>query len=62
MKRFLPPDIHIEIVSPGPADQEEPGEARLSTANGCPLGWLIDPERKTVEVYRPGRLPRTATR
>jgi Uma2 family endonuclease len=21
------------------------------------LGWLFDPERKTVEVYRPGRDP-----
>ena len=26
-------------------------------ANGAQLGWLIDPETKTVEVYRPGREP-----
>jgi Uma2 family endonuclease len=26
-------------------------------ANGAELGWLIDPENKTVEVYRPGREP-----
>jgi Uma2 family endonuclease len=25
--------------------------------NGAQLGWLIDPETKTVEVYRPGREP-----
>jgi hypothetical protein len=23
-------------------------------ANGAELGWLIDPSRRTVEVYRPG--------
>jgi Uma2 family endonuclease len=23
-------------------------------ANGAQLGWLIDPHRKTVEIYRPG--------
>ena len=26
-------------------------------ANGAELAWLIDPERKAVEVYRPGRQP-----
>jgi Uma2 family endonuclease len=26
-------------------------------ANGCELAWLIDPLRKTVEIYRPGRAP-----
>ncbi len=24
-------------------------------ANGAQLGWLIDPEARTVTVYRPGR-------
>jgi len=26
-------------------------------ANGAQLGWLIDPEEKTVHVYRPGDSP-----
>ncbi|HEX4154758.1 MAG TPA: Uma2 family endonuclease [Acidobacteriaceae bacterium] len=26
-------------------------------ANGAELAWLVDPERKAVEVYRPGRAP-----
>lgn len=26
-------------------------------ANGAQLGWLIDPESKAVEVYRPGQQP-----
>jgi Uma2 family endonuclease len=50
-----PPDIHIEIVSPNQSVRKCRGKLVFSTANGCPLGWLIDPSRKTVSVYRPGR-------
>ena len=28
-----------------------------SVAHGCPLGWYIDPERRTIDVYRPGLPP-----
>ena len=28
---------------------------RLWVANGAKLAWLVDPERKIVEVYRPGK-------
>jgi Uma2 family endonuclease len=52
---FQPPDIHIEIASPDQPIKKNRDKLRFSTANGCLLGWLIDPERKTVEVYRPGR-------
>ena len=30
---------------------------REYTANGAQLGWLIDPETRSVEVYRPNREP-----
>jgi Uma2 family endonuclease len=30
-------------------------------ANGAQLGWLIDPEARTVEIYRPGTEPETRT-
>jgi Uma2 family endonuclease len=50
-----PPDIHIEIVSPDQSVRKCREKLVFSTANGCPLGWLIDPIRKTVHVYRPGR-------
>jgi Uma2 family endonuclease len=53
-----PPDIHIEIVSPDQSVRKCREKLAFSRANGCPLGWLIDPERLTVEVYRPGRRPR----
>jgi Uma2 family endonuclease len=26
-------------------------------ANGVQLGWLIDPFKRTVAIYRPGRPP-----
>ncbi len=26
-------------------------------ANGADLGWLIDPQRRVVEIYRPGESP-----
>jgi Uma2 family endonuclease len=26
-------------------------------ANGAELAWLIDPERKSVAIYRPGESP-----
>ncbi len=26
-------------------------------ANGAEIAWLIDPERRVVEIYRPGQEP-----
>ncbi len=53
-----PPDIHIEIVSPDQPVRKCREKLAFSRANGCPLGWLIDPERMGVQVYRPGRRPK----
>jgi Uma2 family endonuclease len=30
-------------------------------ANGARLGWMIDPDNRTVEIYRPGREPEILT-
>jgi Uma2 family endonuclease len=57
----LPPDIHVEIISPDQSVRVSDEKLTHATAHGCPLGWLIHPEKKTVDVYRPGlpaeRLP-----
>ncbi|HEX8199666.1 MAG TPA: Uma2 family endonuclease [Isosphaeraceae bacterium] len=53
----LPPDIHIEIISPKQGVGTAAEKLLHATANGCPLGWLIHPYRKTIDVYRPGRPP-----
>lgn len=55
-----PPDLQIEIVSPDQSLTKTRAKLRHSTAHGCPLGWLVNPEprlRKWIEVYRPGRAP-----
>ena len=50
-----PPDLHVEIISPDQAARKAREALTFSMAHGCPLGWLIHPYRKTIEVYRPGR-------
>jgi Uma2 family endonuclease len=56
-----PPDIHVEIISPDQGMKRCQAKLSHSTSNGCSLGWLIHPDRKTIDVYRPGcvaeRLP-----
>ena len=51
---LIPPDLHVEIISP---DQSpgKPGKSSGTPPARLCLGWLIDPERRTVEVYRGGR-------
>ena len=49
---FRPPDIHIEIASPDQPAKRNRERLQFSTANGCPLGWFIDPERRIIEVFR----------
>ena len=50
----LCPDFVIELQSG--SGRLKPARAKMLAwmANGAELGWLIDPERKVVEVYRPG--------
>ena len=54
---LCPPDIHVEIISPEQTVRTSHEKLVHSTAHGCPLGWLVHPYRKTVDVYRPGRPP-----
>jgi Uma2 family endonuclease len=53
----IPPDIHVEILSPDRHAKKSRTKLTHSTANGCPLGWLIDPDRETIHVYRTGQPP-----
>ena len=53
----IPPDVHIEIISPKQGDTEADEKLQHSTTHGCALGWLIHPARKTIDVYRPGSEP-----
>ena len=56
-KKFLPlcPDFAIELLSP--TDSWIKGLAKMQEYqdNGCRLGWLIDPQRRRVAIYRLGQ-------
>ena len=58
-KRFLPlcPDFIIELISP--SDRLHVVKAKMCEwiENGAELGWLIDPDRRTVHIYRPAQEP-----
>jgi len=58
-RRFPPlcPDFVIELLSPSdraPLTREKMEEF---LASGLRLGWLIDPQAKQVEIYRPDQPP-----
>ncbi|MES2391416.1 MAG: Uma2 family endonuclease [Acidobacteriota bacterium] len=52
---ILAPDFVIELRSK--SDRLPPLQQKMQTwiTNGVQLAWLIDPERKTVEIYRPNQ-------
>lgn len=58
-ERFSPlcPEFIIELRSPSDRLSAAQAKMQLWIANGAELAWLIDPDRKVVEVYRPGREP-----
>ncbi len=60
-ERFSPlcPEFVIELRSPTDRLSEAQTKMEMWVSNGAELAWLIDPERKVVEIYRPDREPET---
>ncbi|MEH2121303.1 Uma2 family endonuclease [Nostoc sp.] len=58
-KKFLPscPDFAVELISE--TDDVEDTKAKMEEylANGLQLGWLINPKKKQVIIYRPNQAP-----
>lgn len=56
-KKFAPlcPFFLIEVRSPSDVLKKLKEKMEEYLANGCQLGWLIDPDNKQVHVYRPGQ-------
>lgn len=56
-REFLPlcPDFVIEVRSPTDRLPDLFAKMEEYVANGTRLGWLIDPDARTVHVYRPDR-------
>ena len=55
-RKFLPlcPDFVVEVVSPSDRLPKLRAKMEEYLANGARLGWLIDPDKRKVYVYRPG--------
>lgn len=53
----LPPDLAIEILSPGQTVSRPSKRLARCVRKGVRLGWLIQPRRRRVYVMRPGQLP-----
>ena len=53
-ERFLPlcPDFVIELLSPSDSRAAARRKMEEYRANGARLGWLIDPARRRVAIYR----------
>ena len=53
-ERFLPlcPDFVIELLSPSDSRAAAQRKMEEYRANGARLGWLIDPARREVTIYR----------
>ena len=58
-KRFgrVSPEFVVEMRSENDRLSMLQEKMQLWIANGVELAWLIDPQRKVVEVYRPGEEP-----
>jgi Uma2 family endonuclease len=53
----LPPDLAVEVISPTDRKSDIAQKQALYAKAGVPLVWWVDPERKTVTVYRLGQEP-----
>ena len=48
------PDLVVEIVSPSDTHQWARDRAQMWLDYGAPLVWMVHPDTRTIDVYRPG--------
>jgi Uma2 family endonuclease len=51
------PDLAVEILSPSDTQDDIQEKIDSYLGAGVPLVWTLNPRRRTVTVYRPGRGP-----
>ena len=51
----VPPDLVVEIASPSDSPREVNDKAWMWLSYGVRLVWVVQPDTRTVDVYRPGR-------
>jgi Uma2 family endonuclease len=63
-RKFAPicPDFVAELMSPSDTRSDTRDKMREFLDQGARLGWLLDPKRCEVDVYRPGRPAETLAR
>lgn len=47
------PDLVVEIASPSDTRRWARGRAQMWLGHGAPLVWMVHPDTRTVDVYRP---------
>ena len=57
----VPPELVVEVVSPSDSVREVAGKASMWIGGGVQLVWVVWPETRMIEVYRPN-LPVTTLR
>ena len=58
---LVPPDWTIEILYPEQSSNRVTGNILHCLSHGCQLGWLADPEDKSILVFRPNQQPELFT-
>jgi Uma2 family endonuclease len=53
----IPPDLAVEVISPTDPRADIRRKQALYTQAGVPLVWWVEPEARTVTVYRPNQEP-----
>lgn len=55
------PDLVVEVVSPNTSAREAHDKALMWLSYGVRLVWVVNPDARDVDVYRPGRAAFTLT-
>jgi Uma2 family endonuclease len=54
----VPPDLAVEVISPGDLSYEVEEKVTEYLVAGIPLVWVVHPPTRTVRVHRPRSSPR----
>jgi Uma2 family endonuclease len=49
---FVPPDLVVEVLSPGNSGSEVDEKLDEYLGAGIPLVWIVNPDRKSIRVFR----------